>query len=388
VALVRMFVIVVLVIPSGCREVDHFELAQPEFPEENGTTQLTYSVLDDRAPAFNPADDSIAYTASGYPPFSLRRGLLLSTSPAGGRVRLVLPQVQPVTDSTPWLTSPAYSADGQQLAFVELLDVEHMPKTCDAGLVCPFRNVSAILSRGVLHVRNVQAAQQRVAIPLTFCCRTHEFRIGEDLETVTVQAHPFQQQFERDSSQVFRPSWSPDGNRLIYSNGLDLYLLDVASGNATVLPNTRDGVWPAWSPDGTRIAFTRLLRGNPETATCTCMSASGGDPFPVGSWQITRYFDGGARVGILTIINPDGSGARNLGLGEAPAWLPDGGSVVVQRLDRLWRIDVETGAAQEIPGTERGYEPAVSRAGRWLVFTRKGSGDNDGVDHNITAVRF
>jgi hypothetical protein len=388
VAFLKLLVILVLVMQTGCREVDHFELAPPEFPQENGVTQLTYNVLDDRAPAFNPVDQSVTYTASGYPPFALRRGLLLTVPPTGGRAALLLPQVQPPRDSTPWLIGPALSPNGEDVAFLELRNVVHMPRACDAGLVCPFSNAGAILTRASLRVRSVRAVQEKVQLPLTFCCRANTTPPNAQLEEITIVAHPYQQQFQRDSAQLFRPSWSPDGTRLVFSDGMDLYLLDVATGDTTHIPNTRDGVWPAWSPDGTRIAFTRLFRGNPESATCTCMSGTGGMPFPIGSWQITRYFDGGARVGILTIINPDGSGARNLGLGEAPAWLPDGRSVIVQRLDRLWRIDVETGGATEIPGTERGYEPAVSRDGRWLVFSRKGFGDDDGVDHDITAVRF
>ena len=53
------------------------------------------------------------------------------------------------------------------------------------------------------------------------------------------------------------PSWSPDGNRIAFNRGHDIYIMDSDGRNLTILTGGRE---PAWSPDGTKIAFTRLKR--------------------------------------------------------------------------------------------------------------------------------
>jgi Tol biopolymer transport system component len=57
--------------------------------------------------------------------------------------------------------------------------------------------------------------------------------------------------------------WSPDGTRVAFSDGSDIWV--VSQFSATNLTNTpADGdTWPTWSPDGTRIAFVSARDGNP-----------------------------------------------------------------------------------------------------------------------------
>jgi Tol biopolymer transport system component len=70
------------------------------------------------------------------------------------------------------------------------------------------------------------------------------------------------------------------------------------------------------------------------------------------------------------LVRPDGSELKPLGLGEAPAWTPDSRTIVAHRDFRLFRITVESEAASEIPNTLNGFEPAISRDGRWLAFVK------------------
>jgi TolB protein len=56
------------------------------------------------------------------------------------------------------------------------------------------------------------------------------------------------------------PSWSPDGRRLAYSNGIGIAVFDLERGQTQTLTNCSNcygDMFPAWSPDGKQIAFVR-----------------------------------------------------------------------------------------------------------------------------------
>jgi TolB protein len=59
------------------------------------------------------------------------------------------------------------------------------------------------------------------------------------------------------------PSWSPDGNKLVFQNN-GLWIADITSGVVSSLPTptTMENRWrvkPAWSPDGEWIAFNNEM---------------------------------------------------------------------------------------------------------------------------------
>jgi TolB protein len=193
-------------------------------------------------------------------------------------------------------------------------------------------------------------------------------------------AHPFQRQYARDRAEGFRPSWSPDGSRIVYSDGLRLLILNFASGVVDTIPGTSDAVWPAWSPTGNVIAYTRLQRSGSHNATCNCYAT--GRVGPVLMLNRTIYHDGNDRVGTLMLINPDGSNPRELGIGEAPAWSPDGNTLVFQRGGQLFRSAANGANATPIPNTDYSYEPAISPNGRFLAFTRD-PGQRDRLSNTI-----
>jgi hypothetical protein len=60
------------------------------------------------------------------------------------------------------------------------------------------------------------------------------------------------------------PEWSPDGSRLVFSDGFDIYVVN-ANGTGLRKLTGRDtpgelrgGRWPAWSPDGSTIVMARV----------------------------------------------------------------------------------------------------------------------------------
>lgn len=65
-----------------------------------------------------------------------------------------------------------------------------------------------------------------------------------------------------DAGEPFSSSWSPDGMQIVITTGddeqLDLYILDVVSGETIQLTDTADmhEYYPSWSPDGKQIVFS------------------------------------------------------------------------------------------------------------------------------------
>ena len=85
----------------------------------------------------------------------------------------------------------------------------------------------------------------------------------------------------------FNPSWSPDGKRIVFATeGIShpsarsaasrLWIVDVATGGLRRVVD-EDAVQPSWSPDGSRIAYwgVRVRGGRPAIST---VSVSGGKP--------------------------------------------------------------------------------------------------------------
>ena len=103
---------------------------------------------------------------------------------------------------------------------------------------------------------------------------------------------------------------------------------------------------------------------------CTCSNDRG---FPIEVQERTIY-QNPLQPGVLTLIRPDGSGKRELGEGEAPAWLPDGSAIVVRRAGALWRMNPDGSGATEIAGTTGGQSAAVSSDGKFIAFARRNSG--------------
>ena len=92
----------------------------------------------------------------------------------------------------------------------------------------------------------------------------------------------------RVSDMGFHPSWSPDGKKLVVSDGASdlhtfhttpnslLWTIDLESGEKKKLETGGDAIFPNWSPNGHRIAFWFVKEG--KLGDIATIPADGGEP--------------------------------------------------------------------------------------------------------------
>ena len=345
--------------PRGFEPVDPFDSISP-----GDAGRLTWNFGADQVPAWSPSSDSLYYSISfGYPGLPEFRDILAMVPRRPGRAQVLIESLYRGRPSMPQLMAPAVSPDGQSIAFVEVIQ-DNIADHCPSGTYCPtgpgapsLQASSAELQQGILRVRAMRGDGAEARLAFDFDDQPHYVRIS----------HPFQRQYHRDRAQTFRPSWSTDGKRLVFSDGQRLLVWTVGSPSATPIPNTQDGVWPAWRPNSNTVAFIQLRRLGSYYVQCQCNNE---DPSKGSPQHRTIYLDGDERGGELLTINIDGSGRHSLGEGETPAWSPNGQTLFVSRADHIWRMNPDGSNAQMIENTKFGFEPQVSPDGKWLAFSR------------------
>ncbi|MFW6082909.1 MAG: TolB family protein, partial [Chloroflexota bacterium] len=150
------------------------------------------------------------------------------------------------------------------------------------------------------------------------------------------------------------PSWSPDGKRLAFesyrSGNLDVYVM--TAGGDDVRPITSDPAAdfaPAWGPDARSLAFTSLRDGNKDIHVyledqdrVTNITRSPGIEEDQPSWSAD-----GSRIAYVTgpqdqtsvqvrafdweTLSANRGETEFFGTGTAPAWAPDGASLLYAR---------------------------------------------------------
>lgn len=163
----------------------------------------------------------------------------------------------------------------------------------------------------------------------------------------------------RDEAPIvpFNFQWSPDGTRLSYSDGFDVYVVEVAG---TAAPVNVSGSKPAgsrdleagWSPDGGRL----VVRNSTDCGGCTDL-------------HVINSADGGGRVALVT----------GPGFDVAPRWSPSGQFIAYEgdRGERgIYVVPADgTGSEVKVSGTVGSWGgPTWSPDGSRLAF-RAGLGD-------------
>jgi hypothetical protein len=163
------------------------------------------------------------------------------------------------------------------------------------------------------------------------------------------------------------PALSPDGQTIAFVSGRqDIYTISAHGGSPQLVfsaGSNRELNHPSWSPDGQRLVFTYTLRaGQPEYSDIYSVSAAGTDLRQLIAWkgeQFTpTYSPDGQRLAFSTKTDPKG---RVLGGGYPQIWItgPAGGT---------------SGTPITTPSTEPNgaYNPAYSPTGVEIAFHRAG----------------
>jgi Tol biopolymer transport system component len=234
---------------------------------------------------------------------------------ADGTRRTRLTELEPPENDAAGSMSPAWSADGRQIAFAAQIGTrEEDQRTSEIYVM----NADGTDRRRLTTNEALDASPSwspdgeriafaRIAEPGTVAARGGLFVMDADgggEVQITRAASP---NFD------FGPAWSPDGTTIAFTRAepragsvfpkAAVYLVTPEGGGLRKL--TSDGGDPAWSPDGERIAFTSVRDGFGRTCFHECGTS-----------------------GEIYVLEVDSGGEKRLTESEAddssPAWSPDG----------------------------------------------------------------
>lgn len=204
----------------------------------------------------------------------------------------------------------------------------------------------------------------------------------------------------QDRALVTGPSWSPEGNRLLfttyYKTGFpDIYVIDLGTGRKLPIATYKGtNAGGAFSPDGRRIAMSLSGTGNAEIYVA---DSRGGNPQRLTtnksleaspSWspdgQRLVYTSDSPGRPQLYVISANGGAPQRLPTNisnycSEPVWNPVNPNQIAFTASigggfQIALYDFETRSSKQLTQGSSSVEPAWLNDGRHLVFTRREGG--------------
>ena len=252
-----------------------------------------------------------------------------------------------ITNSPASETRPAFSPDGQKIAFIRDFkgiwvmnpDGSGQTQILD-GAVAGFSSVTSF--------PNWSPDGKKIV----FNAMVKGSPDGADIYVINADGTGLTR-LTTDPADDSSPAWSPDGTKIAFATirdrvpneiNYEIYVMNADGSNQTrITNNTKFDHSPAWSPDGKRIAFTSRRDDNFELYV---MNADGSNQTRLtnnpeqdsdAKWspdgtKILFMSSRDGRFGEIYTMNPDGTGLVNLtnadGFDMDPSWQPVGGSFV------------------------------------------------------------
>ena len=207
--------------------------------------------------------------------------------------------------------------------------------------------------------------------------------------------------FPDDSTRASEARWAPDGERVAYIAGGQLWVAHADGTERRKLTALTGGAaGPVWAPQGDRIAFTSGVYPECRDEACNAALAEKAAKSKVKAhiadqlmFRHWNRWDDGTRSHLF-VAGSSGSGLLDLTIGakfdvppgpfggsEGYAWSPDGSQVAytakLATRDESWTTDVNVyvvastgGIAELITGANTGADqnPVYSPDGRWIIY--------------------